>query len=155
MSNSLSDFFGVYFDFWGKTLFAFSHVFPVILFPLLMGGVFVLIMSKLLGSRRGVAESIGRGIVFGIIGLVVAYLTVRGKSSVETLLPHVIIGVTVSAQLVGSMSSKLKAPVGAQESLIGAATAGFMFFFGSIYFEQLYPTESLLDVDQTKTVGTP
>lgn len=116
----------------------FGRSLIVLVLPLALSVFSLYVISKALKEKFFESEVIGHGLVFGILGLAVAYLYVAGGDGFTSLLPHLIVAITVIFQLLGNMMKQLESPLASRATLVAAATGAFMFLFGTGYFESLF-----------------
>lgn len=108
----------------------------VLFFPLLAGVAFTAAVVKLLKADVDIKATALYGIVFGVFGLSVAYISTMSQADIlAKVIPPAIAGVIVLFQLLGRLNPKWDVPLETQASLVGATAGVFCFIFGSIYFQ--------------------
>jgi hypothetical protein len=118
----------------GVSLDGLVKAVAIFVFPITLGLIFIWILAKFLGAKgdRGV---IAQGIVFGLIGVVIALLYVASPGDTFSgLLPQLIILLAFVFQLAGRLKPDWKVPIEDIPSVAGAATAAFCFLISVVIF---------------------
>jgi hypothetical protein len=106
----------------------------IFVFPISLGLVFIWVLAKFLGAN-GDSGVIAQGIVFGLVGVVIALLYVASPGDTFSgLLPQLIILLAFVFQLAGRLKPDWRVPIEDIPSVAGAATAAFCFLISVVIF---------------------
>ena len=127
-----------------KVTIPFAKVVAVLLPPLLLSVIVLYLLSRSIKEPFFRSEAVGHGLVFGIVGLAVAYLFISRDTTFSDILPHTIVVITILFQLLGRTLERAQVPLKSRATMVAIATGAFMFLFGVLYFENLLGNKVLI-----------
>lgn len=113
--------------FWVKT---FAELFPIFIMPILCCGIVYFLVPF---DEDEKATALSELFFFCMLGVSIAFLDSVSGDIIQTLLPQIIILITIIFQLVGSTAKSLGAPLRKKKTIIAASGAAICFMFARQY----------------------